>query len=131
MVRHDTLKNMHVFNTDIAWHFIERRTNGMKFSLDENRTERAGYPIFSSDNFYCYVCYLNDRLELNIDGDSINFWIEKTDEVKASNIIDIVYHSCIDTNDFTMFDTLSEHGLVDDFGLMYTGYKVSKALGQC
>ena len=49
------------------------------YKKDEESTKRAGYPIYSSikaDHFYCYICDLGNRLEINLDnGKTVNVWI--------------------------------------------------------
>ncbi len=54
------------------------------YEKDEERSLRAGYPIYGSTaegRHYDYICDLNDRLEINLaDGNrTVNIWIENTD----------------------------------------------------
>lgn len=54
------------------------------YHKDEQSSERAGYNVYRSDYFnryYCYICELGDRLEINLDdGRTINIWIDPEDE---------------------------------------------------
>lgn len=54
------------------------------YHKDEQSSERAGYNVYRSDYFnryYCYICELGDRLEINLDdGRTINIWINPEDE---------------------------------------------------
>lgn len=49
------------------------------YHKDEQSSKHAGYNIYRSDYFnryYCYICELGDRLEINLDdGRTINIWI--------------------------------------------------------
>lgn len=49
------------------------------YEKDEDSTKRAGYPIYRStaeERYYCYICNLNTRLEINLDnGKTVNVWI--------------------------------------------------------
>ena len=50
------------------------------YECDNQRSERAGYPVYSSTaegHWYDYICDLGDRLELNLsNGDTVSIWIE-------------------------------------------------------
>lgn len=51
---------------------------------DERSSKTAGYSVYRStdfDRFYCYICDLGDRLEINLDdGRTINIWIKPEEE---------------------------------------------------
>lgn len=52
---------------------------------DVEASKNAGYPIYrSTSNYYDYICYLGDRLEVNLGGKSFNIWVVKK-EAKADN----------------------------------------------
>lgn len=45
------------------------------YQKDEESSQRAGYPIYRStaaDHYSFYICDLNDRLEVNMNGESVN-----------------------------------------------------------
>ena len=49
------------------------------YQKDEESSQRAGYPIYRStaaDHYNFYICDLNDRLEVNMNGESVNIWIQ-------------------------------------------------------
>lgn len=54
------------------------------YHKDEQSSERAGYSVYRSDYFnryYCYICDLGDRLEINLDdGKTINIWISPEED---------------------------------------------------
>ncbi len=56
------------------------------YSKDEQSTARAGHPIYRSTadgHYYDYICDLGNRLEVNLStGESINIWIEESEEVR-------------------------------------------------
>ncbi len=55
------------------------------YERDNSRSERAGYPVYSSTadgHWYDYICDLGDRLEINLsNGDTVNVWVK--DETAA------------------------------------------------
>ena len=75
-------KNYTVKSTTEAWN----KANEIfptDYECDNQRSERAGYPVYSSTaegHWYDYICDLGDRLELNLsNGDTVNIWV-KADE---------------------------------------------------
>lgn len=53
------------------------------YQKDEESSQRAGYSIYRStaaDHFHFYICDLNDRLEVNLDNESINIWIREEEQ---------------------------------------------------
>lgn len=53
------------------------------YQKDEESSQRAGYPIYRStvaDHYHFYICDLNDRLEVNLDGKSENIWIREEEQ---------------------------------------------------
>lgn len=53
------------------------------YQKDEESSQRAGYPIYRStavDHFHFYICDLNDRLEVNLDSESVNIWIREEEQ---------------------------------------------------
>lgn len=67
-----------------AWELANRliRTDYMK---DDQKSERAGYPIFWSTLDGCddHICDLNCRLEVNIGLESINIYIEEPEALET------------------------------------------------
>ena len=51
----------------------------LTYKYDERSTERAGYPIYrSEEEYYSYICDLGCRLELNLaSGDTVNYYWQK------------------------------------------------------
>lgn len=49
------------------------------YNLDEASKERAGYPIYrSEEEYYTYFCDLGCRIELNLsNGDTVNYFWKK------------------------------------------------------
>ena len=62
------------------------------YQKDEESSQRAGYPIYRStavDHYNFYICDLNDRLEVNMNGESVNIWIreeERGEDVEVTVI---------------------------------------------
>ena len=53
------------------------------YQKDEESSQRAGYPIYRStavDHYNFYICDLNDRLEVNMNGESVNIWIREEEQ---------------------------------------------------
>lgn len=53
------------------------------YQKDEESSQRAGYPIYRStaaDHYSFYICDLNDRLEVNMNGESVNIWIREEEQ---------------------------------------------------
>ena len=80
-------KNYTVKSTTEAWN----KANEIfptDYECDDQRSERAGYPVYSSTaegHWYDYICDLGDRLELNLsNGDTVNIWVE-ADETEADD----------------------------------------------
>ena len=59
-----------------------------EWKFDKESSERAGYKIYRDTNeFYNYICMLNDRVEVNLKegNQTINLWLEKEElDVKGS-----------------------------------------------
>lgn len=53
----------------------------LTYNLDEVSKERAGYPIYrSEEEYYTYFCDLGCRIELNLsNGDTVNYVWRKPD----------------------------------------------------
>lgn len=51
----------------------------LTYNLDKVSTERAGYPIYrSEEEYYTYFCDLGCRIELNLaNGDTVNYFWKK------------------------------------------------------
>ena len=52
---------------------------GGDYELDEAGSKNAGYDIYRSTaegKYYWYICDLGDRLEVNMDNETVNIWIE-------------------------------------------------------
>ena len=80
-------KNYTVKSTAEAWN----KANEIfptDYERDNQRSERAGYPVYSSaaeGHWYDYICDLDDRLELNLsNGDTVNIWVE-ADEIEGDD----------------------------------------------
>lgn len=79
---------MKVSSVKEAWE-LANRLFPTDYEKDEERSIRAGYPIFYStaNGVNAWISDLGNRLELNYaDGKSENIWIER-DEDKPSNLI--------------------------------------------
>ena len=66
-----------------AWKWIHEMFPDTQWYLDRESSERVGYNTYRDINeFYNYICILNDRIEVNLkEGNrTINLWLEK--EVK-------------------------------------------------
>ena len=66
-----------------AWKWVHEMFPGTQWYLDHESSERAGYKTYrDTEEFYNYICILNDRVEVNLkEGNrTINLWLEK--EVK-------------------------------------------------
>lgn len=53
------------------------------YQKDEESSQRAGYPIYRSTaegHYSFYICDLNDRLEVNMNGESVNIWIREEEQ---------------------------------------------------
>lgn len=73
-----------VFKSEFdAWKWVHEMFPDTQWYFDHESSERAGYRTYRDINeFYNYICILNDRVEVNLkDGNrTINLWLEK--EVK-------------------------------------------------
>lgn len=73
-----------VFKSEFdAWKWVHEMFPDTQWYFDHESSERAGYKTYrDTEEFYNYVCELNDRVEVNLkDGNrTINLWLEK--EVK-------------------------------------------------
>lgn len=78
-------KAMKVRNKDEAWE-VAGMIFPTDYALDEERTQRAGYPIWYStaDGVNAWISDLGCRLELNLpSGKSVNVWIKAETEEKG------------------------------------------------
>lgn len=63
------------------------------YQKDEESSQRAGYPIYRStaaDHYNFYICDLNDRLEVNMNGESVNIWIREEEQGEDVEVTVIV-----------------------------------------
>lgn len=66
---------------------------------DDQRSERAGYPVYYSTLEGCtaYICDLGDRLEVNLpDGHTVNIWIDETVEITPDEILNAAWFTFLD-----------------------------------
>lgn len=82
---------MKVNSKEAAWNEVNR-IFPTDYEKDEESSQRAGYPIYRStaeDHHYFYICDLNDRLEVNMNAETVNVWIceeENGEDVEVSVI---------------------------------------------
>ena len=80
-------------NYSEAW-TIAREIFPTPLQKDESSSQRAGYSVYRStdfDRYYCYICDLGDRLEINLDdGRTINIWIRPAEDDDAEEINEAV-----------------------------------------
>ena len=71
-----------------AWEWIKEMFPDTEWKFDKESSERAGYKTYRDTNeFYNYICMLNDKVEVNLKegNQTINLWIEKEEpDVKGS-----------------------------------------------
>lgn len=71
-----------------AWEWVHEMFPDTQWYFDHESSERAGYKTYrDTEEFYNYICMLNDRVEVNLkeDNRTINLWIEKEEpDVKGS-----------------------------------------------
>lgn len=71
-----------------AWEWVHEMFPNTQWYLDHESSERAGYNTYRDINeFYNYICILNDRVEVNLKEGNItmNLWIEKEEpDIKGS-----------------------------------------------
>lgn len=63
-----------------AWEWIKEMFPDIEWKFDKESSERAGYKTYRDTNeFYNYICMLNDRVEVNLKegNQTINLWIEQ------------------------------------------------------
>lgn len=68
-----------------AWEWIKNNYPNTKWEYDKESSERAGYKTYrDTEEFYNYVCMLNDRLELNLKegNQTINLWIKTWEDAE-------------------------------------------------
>ncbi len=69
-----------------AWEWIKEMFPAITWKYDKESSERAGYKTYRDENeFYNYICMLNDRVEVNLKecNRTINLWLKKEEDVKA------------------------------------------------
>lgn len=76
-----------VFKSEFdAWKWVHEMFPDKQWYLDHESSERAGYKTYRDiEEFYNYICILNDRVEVNLKegNQTINLWIEKEEpEIK-------------------------------------------------
>lgn len=63
-----------------AWEWIKEMFPDIEWKFDKESSERAGYKTYRDTNeFYNYICMLNDRVEVNLKegNQTINLWISQ------------------------------------------------------
>lgn len=79
-------------NINEAW-TMAREIFPTAYHKDEQSSERAGYAIYRSDifnHYYCYICDLGNRLEINLDdGRTINIWIDPEEDENGNPVEEI------------------------------------------
>ena len=80
-------------NYNEAW-TIAREIFPTPLQKDESSSQRAGYSVYRSteeNRYYCYICDLGDRLEINLDdGRTINVWIRPEESEAPDEISETV-----------------------------------------
>ena len=69
------------------------------YMKDDQRSERAGYPVYYSTLEGCtaYICDLGDRLEVNLpDGHTVNIWIDETVDITPDEILSAAWFTFLD-----------------------------------
>ncbi len=92
-----------------AWEQVDR-IFPTDYQKDEESSQRAGYPVYRStaaDHHYFYICDLNDRLEVNMDGRSINIWIRPDPEPGERAYVQVVHYREEDGNSQHMLQALA------------------------
>lgn len=94
------------------------------YEKDETATERAGYSVYRSTvpEFYgCWISDLGDRLEVNIEGETVNIWIEAEFDdwmiEDALKVIDEALYQIEDKVNFNLrmkFDIDKAHDILGD-----------------
>lgn len=77
-----TVHNMIVKTTAEAWEAANKMFP-TDYQKDEESSQRAGYPIYRSTaagHYSFYICDLSDRLEVNMNGESVNIWIREEEQ---------------------------------------------------
>lgn len=63
------------------------------YERDDGRSERAGYPVYSStaeDHWYDYICDLGNRIEINLsNGDTVNVWVKEDEALNDTAEADV------------------------------------------
>lgn len=77
----------HVNSVSAAW-AKANKIFSTDYTQDEASSSAAGYPVFRSTvEHYNYICYLGDRLEVNLaNGETINIWIDAQEESAAAEM---------------------------------------------
>lgn len=71
------------------------------YEKDLDSTRRAGYPIYRSTtegHFYFYICDLGDRLEVNMNDETVNIWIKPEPSADAGSCRRMVHYREKDGN---------------------------------
>lgn len=90
------------------------------YEKDGLSSDRAGYAVYRStvpERYYCYICDLGDRLEINLDdGTTVNVWYTSDPEYAEYQIADAleIIDECI-----YQIDDKVNYRLADETGISY------------
>ncbi len=109
--RYDGERTYRVDTAVEAW-LIADKIFPCEFERDDERSERAGYPIYYGTKFYnegvgCWISALGDRLEVCLPGATVNIWIRPRfidDETYGSAVGQDAYNEmlaagCVEASD--------------------------------
>lgn len=99
---------------------------GQLFMKDNERSERAGYPIYVSEKDYEWVSDLGDRLEVNQGAESMNIWIDPYKgiaEYQLADALEVIDHCIYKIDDNVSTELAKTTGIGQARTLLYGAYK--------
>lgn len=85
-----TKEPIYAANENEAWRLADKAFVG-DYEKDELASKNAGYPIYRSTSQYnCWISDLGTRLELNMNGETTNIWIEDGKRYTAAEVKAII-----------------------------------------
>lgn len=96
------------------------------YEYDSYSSAKAGYAVYrstSADHYYCYICDLGNRLEVNIENETVNIWIAPVfSEYKIADALSVISDAIYEIDDKVDSKLAEKTGIAAARTLLYAAY---------
>ena len=108
-----------------AFHIAKLMLDGAFYHRDIERSQNAGYDIYTTEKDYEWISALGDRYEVNQRGESINVWIDETKGIAEYQLADAleVINECLYEIDDKVSDMVKDATSISEARVqLYSAY---------